>query len=94
MILHVVEAKYEHDYVIYLRFNDGAEGYVDLSKELYGEVFAPLADLEKFKAFRVDPELNTVVWDNGADFAPEFLYDRLLVPAQQPDSRDAGQPRG
>ena len=82
MILHVVEAKYEHDYLIRLKFNDGAEGVVDLSNELYGEMFAPLKDKEKFRAFAVDPELNTIVWKNGADLAPEFLHDRLLVPAQ------------
>lgn len=85
MILHVVEAKYERDYVIRLKFNDGAEGFVDLADELYGEVFAPLKDKEKFRAFTVDPELKTIVWENGADFAPEFLRDRLLVPAQPAD---------
>lgn len=85
MILHVVEARYERDYIIHLKFNDGAEGFVDLAKELYGEMFAPLQDEGKFKAFRVDPELNTIVWENGADFAPEFLYDRLLVPAEPSD---------
>jgi len=87
MILHVVEASYEHDYVIHLRFNDGAEGYVDLRGELHGEVFAPLKDKDKFKAFRLDPEIETIVWDNGADFAPEFLRDHLLVPIQ--DGRTA-----
>jgi len=82
MILHVVEARYERDYVVYLKFNDGAEGYVDLGDELYGEMFAPLRDKEKFKAFKVDPELDTIVWENGADLAPEFLHRRLLVPAE------------
>ena len=81
MILHVVEARYERGYVIHLVFNDGAEGFVDLADELYGEMFAPLKDPEKFRAFRVDPELGTVVWENGADFAPEFFHDRLLVPS-------------
>ena len=81
MILHVVDAKYENDYVIRLRFNDGAEGFVDLSNELHGEMFEPLKDKEKFRAFRVDLELNTIVWENGADLAPEFLYDQLFVPA-------------
>lgn len=79
MILHVKEARYLHDYVIWLRFNDGAEGEVDLKDELYGEVFEPLRDLEKFKSFRVDPLLETVVWDNGADMAPEFLYEKMKV---------------
>lgn len=85
MILHVVDAKYERDYVIHLKFNDGAEGFVDLADELHGEMFEPLKDKEKFKAFRVDPELDTIVWENGADLAPEFLRDRLLVAAEQED---------
>ncbi len=79
MILHVKEAKYLHDYVLWLRFNDGAEGVVDLKDELYGEVFEPLKDIERFKSFKVDPDLETIVWDNGADLAPEFLYDKMKV---------------
>ena len=81
MILHVKEAKYLHDYMIWLRFNDGAEGMVDLKDELYGEVFESLKDIERFKSFKVDPDLKTIVWDNGADLAPEFLYDKMKVPA-------------
>jgi len=81
MILHVVAAQYEHDYVVLLRFNDGAEGFVDLEDELYGEVFAPLKDKAKFAALKLDPELGTIVWENGADLAPEFLRDRLLIPS-------------
>ena len=79
MILHVVEAKYQSDYRIQLSFNDGSFGVVDLKDELYGEMFEPLKDIGKFKSFRVDPELETIVWGNGADFAPEFLRDRLMV---------------
>lgn len=82
MILHVVEARYERDYIIHLKFNDGAEGHVDLADELYGTMFEPLKDPAQFKAFCVDPELETIAWENGADFAPEFLYSRLLVNAQ------------
>ena len=79
MIPHVKEAKYLHDYVIWLRFNDGAEGVVDLKEELYGEVFEPLKDIDRFRSFRVDPDIETVVWDSGADLAPEFLYDKMKV---------------
>ncbi len=79
MILHVKEAKYLHDYVIWLRFNDGAEGMVDLKDELYGEVFEPLKDIDRFKSFKVDPDLETIVWDNEADLAPEFLYVKMKV---------------
>ena len=79
MILHVKEAKYLHDYVIRVRFNDGIEGEVDLEDELEGEVFGPLRDKRKFKSFKVDPILETIVWENGADFAPEFLHENLKI---------------
>jgi hypothetical protein len=79
MFLHVREACYEGDYRIRLRFNDGAEGVVDLRDCLEGEVFEPLRDLDAFRAFRVDPEIETVVWENGADMAPEYLYNRMTV---------------
>ncbi|NQT85579.1 DUF2442 domain-containing protein [bacterium] len=82
MILHVVEAKYDRDYVIQVRFNDGAKGHVDLQDELYGDMFEPRRDLERFTAFKVDPELGAIVWENGADLAPEFLHGRLLVASE------------
>ncbi len=77
MFLHILEAKYMRDYTIWVRFNDDAEGEIDLEAELEGEVFGPLRNLEKFKSFHVDPETCTVVWENGADFAPEFLHEHL-----------------
>ncbi len=79
MFIHVREAKYLHDYVIQIRFNDGAIGEVDLRDELTGEMFEPLKDLSKFKSFHVDPDIETIVWDNEADLAPEFLYEKMKV---------------
>ncbi len=79
MFLHVSEAKYLHDYLIWLKFSDGTEGEIDLQNELSGEVFAPLRDMDSFKRFRVDPELRTIAWENGADLAPEFLYSQMKV---------------
>ena len=79
MILHVIDVKYVRDYVIWVKFNDGIDGEVDLLAELEGEVFGPLKDEELFKTVKVDPLLQTVVWDNGADLAPEFLYDNLRI---------------
>lgn len=87
MILHVTQARYLHDYVIWLRFNDGTEGEVDLEAELEGEVFSTLKDVEQFKKFRVDSEIETIVWDNGADLAPEFLLEHLKP------ARTSAQPR-
>lgn len=79
MILHVEKAKYLRDYVIFLRFNDGAEGEVDLRDELDGEVFEPLKVIRDFRSFEVHPVLKTIVWSNGADMAPEFLYEKMTV---------------
>jgi len=79
MILHVIDVKYVRDYVIWVKFNDGIDGEVDLSAELEGEVFGPLKDKTLFKTVKVDLLLQTVVWDNGADLAPEFLYDNLRI---------------
>jgi len=79
MFLHVREAKYVRDYTIWLRFNDGAEGEIDLLSELKGEMFAPLKDKNLFKKFLVDPDIETIVWENGADLAPEFLYENMKV---------------
>ena len=79
MILHVKEARYLHDYVVWVRFNDGMEGEVDLENELEGEVFGPLRDKNKFKSFKVDHILGTIVWENGADLAPEFLQENLKI---------------
>lgn len=67
-------AEYLGGYRLKITFADGASGVIDLTDELWGEVFAPLKDLETFKSFRVDDELSTIVWPTGADLAPEYLY--------------------
>jgi hypothetical protein len=77
MILHVTDAKHLKDYRIWLKFNDDAEGVVDLSKELWGDMFEPLKDLSLFSQVKLDTELDTIVWPNGADLAPEFLHELL-----------------
>jgi hypothetical protein len=61
-------------YTLDLTFSDGVRRKVDLEFELYGEVFEPLKDAAYFARASVDPVLGTVVWPNGADFSPEFLY--------------------
>lgn len=80
MILHVKEAKYLHDYVIWVKFNDGMAGKIDLQNELEGEMLGPLKNEKFFKSFKVDPVLETIVWRNGADLAPEFLHDNIKIP--------------
>ncbi|MDI6793217.1 MAG: DUF2442 domain-containing protein [bacterium] len=75
MFLHVTNVVYLEDYKLRLKFNNRAVKDVDLSDELYGEVFEPLKDIEYFKQIAVNPDTNTIEWPNGADFAPEFLYE-------------------
>lgn len=75
----VVEVRYLHDYTVWLRFEDGITGEVDLRESLRGPVFEPLHNLEYFKQVRVDAEIGTIVWPNGADIAPETLYRRVRV---------------
>ena len=70
---HVVQATYEKAFRIRLRFNDGVEGSVDFEPWLTGEVFAPLKKTMYFRKFFLDG--GTVVWPNGADIAPETLYE-------------------
>ena len=81
MLPRVTEARHVNGHTIWLRFNDGTEGEIDLTEELHGEVFEPLKEVEYFRKFQVHPELKTVVWPNGADFAPEFLRSSLRVDA-------------
>lgn len=76
-MLHIRQAKYICDYQIWLAFDDGSDGIVDLQDALHGPMFEPLLDPATFQSFRLDPELETLVWANGADFAPEFLKSLL-----------------
>jgi hypothetical protein len=79
MIVDVIEARYLHDYTIWVRFDDGTTGEVDLADEFDGPVFEPLRDPEYFRRFSVPESLGTISWPNGADFAPEFLYEKVKV---------------
>ena len=74
---HVVEARYLGDYKVWLEFNDGRKGVVDLSDELHGEEHTPLRNRELFSTFYLDYGLASIAWLDGADFAPEFLYEKL-----------------
>jgi hypothetical protein len=75
MFLHINEVKYLEGYKLRIRFDDGVIKDVDLADELYGEVFEPLKDFTLFKQVYVNLDTNTIEWSNGADFAPEYLYE-------------------
>jgi len=74
MFLHIVSAKYIKDYKIEIVFSNGRKGIADLDGSFRGSVFEQLKDKEFFSKMTVDRDLETIIWPNGADFAPEFLY--------------------
>lgn len=73
----VVHAEYRGGFRIRLTFNDGSEKTVDFQRWLLGPVFEPVRDADYFKSFFLDGW--TVAWPNGADIAPETLYDAEAV---------------
>jgi hypothetical protein len=77
MILHTTEVTPLPGYRLFVRFNNGEAGEVDLSHELDGEVFTGLRDPALFETAYQHPVMRTVAWANGADLAPEFLLDLM-----------------
>lgn len=73
MFTEVVKAEYVDGYRVRLWFNNNVTKVVDLKQSLKGEVFEPLKNLDFFKRFKI--KYNTLEWENGADFAPEYLLD-------------------
>lgn len=78
----VVKARHVIGYTVWLRFEDGSEGEMDLSSELHGPIFEPLRDPAYFASFRLNADTGTIEWPNGADFAPEFLYEKVHAGAR------------
>jgi hypothetical protein len=81
MFLHTTHIKALPNYSLYIQFNNGIAGEVCLRNELWGEVFEPLKNEQLFATAHQSDELGTVVWANGADFAPEFLFGLLAPPS-------------
>ncbi|HYQ79458.1 MAG TPA: DUF2442 domain-containing protein [Solirubrobacterales bacterium] len=73
-IVHVTDVQWLGGHRLRMGFEDGTSGEVNLSHEDWSGVFTPLADPEYFGQVRLDEELGTIVWPNGADIAPETLH--------------------
>jgi hypothetical protein len=69
----VVRAEYVKDYVLDITFSDGTEKLIDISQWFRGPIFEPLRNKTYFRKFFIEGA--TVGWPNGADIAPETLYD-------------------
>ena len=78
MLKDIVEARATGDHRIYIRFEDGVSGEIDLSKLIdFRGVFEPLRRPEEVAKVMVDPEIGTICWPNGADLDPDVLYAEL-----------------
>ena len=80
------------DFTLRLRFEDGSVRLVDLKNHLNGTIFEPLKDVERFRTARLNPDLDTVVWENGADMSPDFLYE-IGLPVDNECSRRVAEDR-
>ena len=74
-IYRVVSFAHRAPYTLAVRFDDATQQVINLRPVLAGELYAPLRDLTLFSQVRIDPEVHTLVWPNGADFDPETLHD-------------------
>lgn len=77
MILNITKAQHIEEFKVKVWFNDGLEKIVDLKNYINSKkhpFFQPLKQVDEFKKFQVR---KTLVWDNGADIAPEYLHDRV-----------------
>ncbi|MBN2018970.1 MAG: DUF2442 domain-containing protein [Sedimentisphaerales bacterium] len=72
---YVTNVDYLNDYKLKLRFEDDSIKIVDLQPYLDGPIFEPLKKIDFFRQVKVNPDIDTIVWPNNADFAPEFLYE-------------------
>ena len=78
MLKDIVEVRPLGGYQLYLRFEDGVEGSVDVSQHVrFDGVFAPLREPEYFERVRVDAESGTICWPNRADLDPDVLYSQV-----------------
>ena len=74
-IYRVVSFEIVAPYVLRVRFDDATVQTINFEPALAGELYAPLRDLKLFNQVRIDPEVHTLVWPNGADFDPATLHD-------------------
>jgi len=77
----IVNAELKDDYNVFVEFNDGVSGIIDFKEKLHNDhrqIVRDLLDLNMFKTVKV--EIDTLCWDNGVDFAPEYLYEKVNQP--------------
>lgn len=74
-IYHVVSFEIVAPYTLRIEFDDATSQVIDFQPILEGELYRPLRDLVLFNQVKIDPEVHTLVWPNGADFDPATLHN-------------------
>lgn len=74
-IYRVVSFEIIGDYKIRIIFDDNSSQEINFQEILEGELFGPLKDLSLFNQVKIDQEVHTLIWPNGADFDPATLHD-------------------
>ncbi|MBU6402210.1 MAG: DUF2442 domain-containing protein [Verrucomicrobia bacterium] len=74
-IYRVESFKIVGPYAIEVRFDDGSSRRINFEPALQGEIYGPLREMRLFEQVRLDREVHTLVWPNGADFDPATLHD-------------------
>jgi len=74
-IFKITNVRVVQAYGLEVTFSDGVVKIIDLEPVLYGEMYSPLRDIKLFNQVKVDSEVHTIVWPNGADFDPATLYN-------------------
>ncbi len=79
MTREVIEARIVKDYTVEVVFDNLKKGIIDLRRYLGRGIFKELLDKKKFRRMKVDAELGTICWPNGADIAPDTLYSHAKI---------------
>lgn len=75
MLQDIIEVQTRENYQLYLKFEDGNAGIIDISQVIeFTGIFEALKDLDYFKTVKLNPEWGTIYWENGADLDPDVLY--------------------
>jgi hypothetical protein len=74
-IYRVLSFEIVSPYTLRIQFDDETSQIINFQPVLAGEMFGPLRELSLFNQVRLDPEVHTLVWPNGADFDPATLHD-------------------
>ena len=89
---YITHVQYDSGYTLLLTFEDRTVRRADLESHLDGEVFESLKNLHEFSTAHLNQDIDTVVWENGADMSPDFLYD-ISEPVDEAPLRKVAEQR-